>query len=144
MNNINNLEFLINEELNKEIKLDEFNNGFIISDYNLFPIALEASLKFKEITYSHIEAMNVNSLKHGPLALVSEKNFACIILGHNESATQEILARNGKIININLNYDNIFNNLLYIIYLQKYNYLLSIKKGIDPDFPRNLAKVVTV
>jgi len=144
MNNINNLEFLINEELNKEIKLDKFNNGFIISDYNLFPIALEASLKFKEITYSHIEAMNVNSLKHGPLALVSEKNFACIILGHNESATQEILARNGKIININLNYDNIFNNLLYIIYLQKYNYLLSIKKGIDPDFPRNLAKVVTV
>ena len=105
---------------------------------------MEASLKFKEITYSHIEALSINSLKHGPLALVSEKNFINIILGKNESVTQEILARNGKVINIQIDYDNIFNDLLYIIHLQRYNYLLSIHKGINPDFPRNLAKVVTV
>ena len=93
---------------------------------------------------SLIEALSVNSLKHGPLALVSDENFINILLGNHESAKQEILARNGKVINISINYENIFNDLLYIIHLQRYNYLLSIHKGINPDFPRNLAKVVTV
>ena len=144
INNIRNLEELIKLELNKEIKIEKFNNGFILANGNLYPIALEASLKFKEITYSHIEALSVNSLKHGPLALVSEDNFVNIILGNNESAKQEILARNGKVISIEIDYENIFNDLLYIIHLQRYNYLLSLDKGINPDFPRNLAKVVTV
>ena len=144
INNIRNLEQLIKIELNKEISIENFNNGFILASGTLFPIAMEASLKFKEITYSHIEALSVNSLKHGPLALVSEDNFVNIILGNHESAKQEILARNGKVINIEINNENIFNNLLYIIHLQRYNYLLSLHKGINPDFPRNLAKVVTV
>jgi glucosamine--fructose-6-phosphate aminotransferase (isomerizing) len=144
INDIRNLEQLINIELNKEISIDNFNNGYILASNTLFPIAMEAALKFKEITYSHIEPLSINSLKHGPLALVSEENFVNIILGNHESAKQEILARNGKVINIQINYDNIFNDLLYIIHLQRYNYLLSIQKGINPDFPRNLAKVVTV
>ena len=144
INDIRNLEQLIKIELTKDIQIENFNNGFILTNGTLFPIALEASLKFKEITYSHIEPLTINSLKHGPLALVSEDNFVNIILGNHESAKQEILARNGKIINIEINYENIFNDLLYIIHLQRYNYLLSLHKGINPDFPRNLAKVVTV
>ncbi len=144
INDIRNLEKLIEIELNKEISIESFNNGFILAKGTLFPIAMEASLKFKEITYSHIEPLSINSLKHGPLALVSEDNFVNIILGNHESAKQEILARNGKIINIEINYKNRFNDLLYIIHLQRYNYLLSLNKGINPDFPRNLAKVVTV
>lgn len=144
INDIRNLEQLIKIELNKEILIENFNNGFLLANGTLFPIAMEASLKLKEITYSHIEALSVNSLKHGPLALVSEDNFVNIILGNHESAKQEILARNGKVINIEINHENIFNDLLYIIYLQRYNYLLSLHKGINPDFPRNLAKVVTV
>jgi glucosamine--fructose-6-phosphate aminotransferase (isomerizing) len=144
INSIRNLEELIKIELNKEINIETFNNGFILASGTLFPIAMEASLKFKEITYSHIEPLSVNSLKHGPLALVSEKNFVNIILGKHESVKQEILARNGQVINIEINYENIFNDLLYIIHLQRYNYLLSLRKGINPDFPRNLAKVVTV
>lgn len=144
INDFRNLEQLIKIELNKEISIENFNNGFILANGTLLPIAMEAALKFKEITYSHIEPLSINSLKHGPLALVSEDNFVNIILGNHESAKQEILARNGKIINIEINYKNKFNDLLYIIHLQRYNYLLSIKKGINPDFPRNLAKVVTV
>lgn len=144
INNIRNLDQLIKIELNKEISIENFNNGFLLASGTLFPIAMEASLKFKEITYSHIEALSVNSLKHGPLALVSEDNFVNIILGNHESTKQEILARDGKVINIEINYENIFNDLLYIIHLQRYNYLLSLHKGINPDFPRNLAKVVTV
>ena len=144
IDNIRDLEQLIKFELNKEISIENFNNGFLLANGTLFPIAIEASLKFKEITYSHIEALSVNSLKHGPLALVSEDNFVNIILGNHESAKQEILARNGKVINIEINHENIFNDLLYIIHLQRYNYLLSLHKGINPDFPRNLAKVVTV
>ena len=144
IDNIRDLEQLIKFELDKEISIENFNNGFLLANGTLFPIAIEASLKFKEITYSHIEALSVNSLKHGPLALVSEDNFVNIILGNHESAKQEILARNGKVINIEINHENIFNDLLYIIHLQRYNYLLSLHKGINPDFPRNLAKVVTV
>ena len=144
IDDICNLTELISIELNKKIEIENFNNGFLLANNNLLPIAMEASLKFKEITYSHIEALSINSLKHGPLALVSEVDFVNIILGNHESATQEILARNGKIINISIYYKNIFNDLLYIIHLQKYNYQLSILKGINPDFPRNLAKVVTV
>ena len=138
------LEEIIEIELNKEIIIEKINNGFILANSTLLPIAMEAALKFKEITYSHIEALSTNSLKHGPLALVTDDNFINIILGDNESVKQEILARDGKIINIILNYENLFNDLLYIIHLQRYNYILSIEKGIDPDYPRNLAKVVTV
>lgn len=141
---LRNLETLITKELEKEIHIDNFQNGYILANSNLLPIAMEAALKFKEITYSHIEALSVNSLKHGPLALVSDDNFINIILGEHKSAKQEILARNGKVVNIIIDNENIFNDLLYIIHLQRYNYELSIKKGINPDFPRNLAKVVTV
>ena len=144
INSIRNLESIVEIELNKKIDIENFNNGYILANNSLYPIALEGALKFKEITYSHIEALSINSLKHGPLALVSDNNFVNIILGKNESACQEILARNGKIINIIIEYNNIFNDLLYIIHIQRYNYLLSILKNINPDYPRNLAKVVTV
>ena len=164
INNIRNLEKLIIDEVDSEInndnldKLFKSNNGFIIGDSELYPIALEASLKFKEITYLHIEALTSKSLKHGPLALVSENNFINILLLDNPSSCkQEILARDGKIIEIgnasnasnasnanNNNYKNLFSSLLYNIKLEKICYYLSIKKGINPDFPRNLAKVVTV
>mgnify|MGYP003705879235 CR=1 FL=1 len=111
----------------------------------MYSIALEFALKFKEITYSHIEALSGNSLKHGPLALVSDRNFVCIVLGEQETVCHEIRARQGNVIHIKkINNKNLFYEILYIIYLQKYVYNLSVSKGINPDFPRNLAKVVTV
>ena len=130
--------------MQNEIKVENINNGFILGNNNLYSIALECALKFKEITYSHIEALSCNSLKHGPLALVSEDSFKCIVLGEQETIIEEIKARKGKVLNIIKNNDNLFNEILYIIYFQKYIYSLSILKGLDPDFPRNLAKVVTV
>lgn len=144
LNDINKLDLLIEKELENEIKVENINNGFILGNINLYAIALECALKFKEITYSHIEALSCNSLKHGPLALVSDDNFKCIVLGEQETIIEEIKARKGKVLNIIKNNDNLFNDILYIIYFQKYIYSLSVLKGINPDYPRNLAKVVTV
>tara|TARA_B110000967_G_scaffold95121_1_gene97723 strand:+ start:155 stop:790 length:636 start_codon:yes stop_codon:yes gene_type:complete len=144
LTDLRKLELLIQKELNTLMDIDNINNGFILGDNNLYPIALEASLKFKEITYSHMEALSCNSLKHGPLALVSDSDFTCVVLGDQETVCQEILARKGNILNIKKESNNLFSDILYIIHLQKYIYSLSIMKGINPDFPRNLAKVVTV
>lgn len=144
LNDIRKLDYLIEKELNNSIEIDNFKNGFVLGNDNLYSIALESALKFKEITYSHIEALSCNSLKHGPLALVSESDFVCIVLGKQETIIQEIKAREGKVINIIKDNSNLFSEILYIIYIQKYIYSLSISKGINPDFPRNLAKVVTV
>lgn len=151
INDIKNLDKLIKDEIeNSNIddntldNLSNYNNGFIIAEEELYPIALETALKFKEMAYFHIEALTNNSLKHGPLTLVSENKFINILLGYNESTKQEILARKGNIINIHNSNNNLFKSILLIIKLQKYCYYLAIKKGINPDFPRNLAKVVTV
>mgnify|MGYP001010777420 CR=1 FL=1 len=144
LNDLRKLELLIQKELNTLMDIDIINNGFILGNDNLYPISLEAALKFKEITYSHMEALSCNSLKHGPLALVSDSDFTCIVLGDQETVFQEILARKGNILNIKKESNNLFSDILYIIHLQKYIYSLSLIKGINPDFPRNLAKVVTV
>jgi len=151
INDFQQLQNLINIELNRELFINEnqllkYKNGFVLGNNNLNIIGNEFSLKLKEITYMHIESLSFNSLKHGPLALVSENDFICILLGESESVKQEILARDGNIINLNINQNsnNLFNDILYIIQLQRLSYHLSVLKGYNPDFPRNLAKVVTV
>lgn len=125
-------------------------------------IAKEGSLKMKEISYIHAEGYSSSSLKHGPFALL-EPNFPVILLApKNEfyfkslNAYEEIKSRGGKIIFIsnteNKSIDNpiiistnkVYQDLLNIIPLQLLAYELSIFKGINPDIPRNLAKVVTV
>ena len=146
-----NLQKLIDYQLENELfvkpeDLIKYKNGFILGNCNdgINFICDEIALKFKEITYIHIESLSTNSLKHGPLSLVSENDFICILLGNNQSTKEEILSRFGNVINFNINYDNKYNNLLYIFQFQKLIYYLSILKNIDPDYPRNLAKVVTV
>lgn len=138
-----------------------FHNMFIIGksfDYN---IAMEASLKIKEISYIHAEAYSSSSLKHGPFALLDE-NMLVILLSNVpsertklENAYQEIKARGAPIIVIS--YENIEDcpHYLYIPY-HYFSYLeanivlqilaleLSLAKNINPDYPKNLAKVVTV
>lgn len=126
-------------------------------------IANEASLKIKEIGYLHAEGYPGGSLKHGPFALIEKGTPIIIILiddvhrSYMESTINEVKSRGAYVITITdvLDHDfsdivikipqcNILTPLLSILPLQLIAYKLSIRKGINPDKPRNLAKVVTV
>ena len=129
-----------------------------------FPIALEGALKMKELAYVHAEGIAAGELKHGPLALM-DKNAVVFVLNPDDktyvdtlSSAYEVKARGAKIIGVsnlpNDVYDALIeipkmdNELLYplveIIPLQLFSYYLALQHNADPDFPRNLAKSVTV
>jgi glucosamine--fructose-6-phosphate aminotransferase (isomerizing) len=121
-------------------------------------IAKECALKIKEIAYIHAEGFSSSSLKHGPFALIEEKLPIIIIdvdddnREKNRNAYQEILARNAFILRISDTNDGelkidknvTFGGVIANIYIQLLSYYLSVQKGYNPDFPKNLAKVVTV
>ena len=129
-------------------------------------VANEAALKIKEISYIHAEGYATSCLKHGPFALL-EPGFPVILLWFKDqhyaktlNAYEEIKSRHAEIIIItddekivsNPEYkktvlipeNDTFSHLLAIIPLQLLSYELSIARGLNPDMPRNLAKVVTV
>jgi glucosamine--fructose-6-phosphate aminotransferase (isomerizing) len=121
-------------------------------------IAKEGALKLKEIAYIHAEGYSSSALKHGPFALIVE-DLPIIIFDigqenreKNNNAYQEVLARGAKIIRISdMDYGDLivesngnFGGVLANIYVQLISYFLAVKVGYNPDFPRNLAKVVTV
>jgi len=128
-----------------------------------FPIAKETALKLKELTYIHAEGIPAGELKHGPLALMDENVFVIIINPDDSTYTDtinsanEIKARGAKIIGIsdknNDIYDywievpkteEVFYPLIEIIPIQLLAYYAALEKNTDPDYPRNLAKSVTV
>jgi len=141
------------------------NNMFILGKGTDEFIAKEGALKIKEITYIHSEGYSSSSLKHGPFALLDE-NFPVIILNLDDNhytktmnCYQEVSSRNSPIIfitnHVNIFDENIneciiipenksYSSLLGIIPIQLFAYYLSINRGVDPDKPKNLAKVVTV
>jgi glucosamine--fructose-6-phosphate aminotransferase (isomerizing) len=153
------------EKLAKKYK--DFNNFLFIGRKYNYPIALEGALKLKEISYVHAEGYGAGEMKHGPIALIDE-NFPTVAICPSDSIydkmisnIQEIKARNGKIIAIategNKEIKKMVEDVIYIpktlemltpilsvIPLQLFAYYISISKGIDPDYPRNLAKSVTV
>jgi len=135
---------------------------FILGKGKSESIAKEGALKIKEISYIHSEGYSTSSLKHGPFALLNEK-FPVIIIAPNdinysnsENAYEEIKSRNSPILFItdkkNQDKENIlyipenktFRDLLSVLPIQLLAYNLAISRGINPDTPRNLAKVVTV
>ena len=135
---------------------------FILGKGKSHAIAKEGSLKIKEITYIHAEGYSGSSLKHGPFGLL-EKDFPVILISPQDehdikmqNVYNEIITRDAKVYtitdNITLKRDNLitipynktFGYLLSVIPLQYISYYISVKKGIDPDYPRNLAMVVTV
>ena len=128
-----------------------------------FPIAKEAALKLKELTYIHAEGIPAGELKHGPLALMDENVFVIIINPDDSTYTDtlnsanEIKARGAKIIGISDKNNDIYDYwiqtpkidesmypLLEIIPIQLLAYYAALEKDTDPDYPRNLAKSVTV
>jgi len=147
------------EIIAKKILLKNKFNMFLLGKDELHGSALEGALKIKEISYIHAEGFNITALKHGPYALI-EDNTPIIILykdrdHYAKSIIEETKTRGAYVIEISScalnNEDSIilpinktFTGLLAVIALQLLAYNLSIMKGINPDRPRNLAKVVTV
>lgn len=137
---------------------------FVLGRHQLEWIAREGSLKIKEIAYVHAEGFSTAALKHGPFALLTAQTPIILLATtdssvlRTESAIAEIKSRNAPIICITnhcypsdhldyLFYCNLhtpFFHLLTIVPLQMIAYQLSIIQNINPDYPRNLAKVVTV
>jgi glucosamine--fructose-6-phosphate aminotransferase (isomerizing) len=156
---------LDNEEVCKHIAslLKENKSIFLLGNGRDEAIAKEGSLKLKEISYLHAEGYSTSSLKHGTFALI-EENLPIIIIDiteehrdKNRNAFQEIKARNAFVVrftdaidiktkenDIVIENNNTFSGLLVNIYIQLISYYMAILKGNNPDFPRNLAKVVTV
>ncbi|MCE5299671.1 MAG: glutamine--fructose-6-phosphate transaminase (isomerizing) [Spirochaetia bacterium] len=132
-----------------------------------YPMALEGALKLKEISYIHAEGYAAGEMKHGPIALVDDRVPNVFIAPKNAlyekivSNIQEIKARSGTIIAItnrsNKEMKKFADDIIYIpdidedyyplleaVPLQLLAYYIGVKKGIDVDKPRNLAKSVTV
>jgi glutamine---fructose-6-phosphate transaminase (isomerizing) len=151
-----------NEIYKNLIKLfDHGNSTFILGKGRSEAIANEGALKIKEISYIHAEGYSGSSLKHGPFGLL-EENFPVILVDPNDqfhskmnNVYEEIKSRYANIITITddekMDRDNVilipknenYRDLISIIPLQLLGYELSIARGINPDFPRNLAKCVT-
>lgn len=132
-----------------------------------YPIAVEASLKLKEISYIHAEAYAAGELKHGPLALIDADMPVIVVAPNNEllekvkSNIEEVRARGGqlyvfadkeagftpsegmKIITMQ-KVNDIVAPIFYTIPMQLLSYYVALIKGTDVDQPRNLAKSVTV
>lgn len=134
-----------------------------------YATALEGALKLKEISYIHSEGYAAGELKHGTIAMISSEVLVVAIITQRHVAEktisniQEVKARKGNIIVITQFEDvakrcmDIANDVILlpqlkeefmpiisVIPLQIFAYEMSIKKGNDPDHPRNLAKSVTV
>jgi glucosamine--fructose-6-phosphate aminotransferase (isomerizing) len=139
---------------------------FLGRGYN-FPVALEGALKLKEISYIHAEGYPAAEMKHGPIALVTDKLPVVFVATKDSyyekivSNVQEIKARKGMVIAIATAGDTVIPGmaddtifvpeadeliapLLSVIPLQLLSYYVGIAKGCNVDMPRNLAKSVTV
>lgn len=145
----------------------EKNHALFLGRGEFYPIAMEASLKLKEISYIHAEAYAAGELKHGPLALIDADMPVIVVAPNNEllekvkSNIEEVRSRGGqlyvfadkeagftpsegmKIITMP-KVNEIIAPIFYTVPMQLLSYHVALIKGTDVDQPRNLAKSVTV
>jgi glucosamine--fructose-6-phosphate aminotransferase (isomerizing) len=143
------------------------NDMLFLGRLSLFPLALEGALKLKEISYIHAEGYPAAEMKHGPIALISEKCPSVFFAPSGEifnkilSSMQEIKARKGPVIAITTENAEIPEGIadeivrlpacheavlpiVAAIPVQLLSYYIAVERGCDVDKPRNLAKSVTV
>jgi len=135
---------------------------FVIGRLLSYPIALEAALKIKEVSYIHAEGFAAGELKHGPIALI-DQGTPCLVIAPNDqtltdtiSSAHEMKARGGLIIGISPKNQPVFDIHIPVpdlkqataipntVIAQLLAYDLAVARGLNPDKPRNLAKSVTV
>lgn len=167
-----NLPSKVESILENANKIKEFANKvytqkdmFFLGRGNDYNVALEGSLKLKEISYIHSEAYAAGELKHGPIALI-ENGVTVIgivtdkhLVEKSISNIQEVITRGARTLIItnqslpNISFDCVINipvtnellsPALSVVPLQLLSYYISKSKGLDVDKPRNLAKSVTV
>lgn len=128
-------------------------------------VAMEGALKLKEITYAHCEGILSSEFKHGPLSAVYEGYPVVFITAPDDAVmmvnhVSEVVCRGGRAIAIAAEDELLRKNvdeylvlpsagqaltaLLAVLPLQLISYYMSVARGIDPDFPRNLSKTLTV
>ena len=153
------------EELAERFK-DATNFLYLGRGYN-FPVALEGALKLKEISYIHAEGYPAAEMKHGPIALIDSEMPVVFVAPHDAvfdklvSNIQEVKARGGRVICITSQHEPVLDGMidheirvpqtidmlypiLTVIPLQLLAYYIAVKRGLNVDQPRNLAKSVTV
>jgi glucosamine--fructose-6-phosphate aminotransferase (isomerizing) len=135
---------------------------FVIGRGPSYPMALEAALKIKEVSYIHAEGFAGGELKHGVIALI-EPGVPCLVLAPDDetrtdaiASAMQVKARGGLMIGISPRPDRVFDLHIQVAALgeahaiagtvpaQLLGYELARMRGHDPDRPRNLAKSVTV
>ncbi|MDO4534689.1 MAG: glutamine--fructose-6-phosphate transaminase (isomerizing) [Clostridium perfringens] len=132
-----------------------------------YGVAMEGSLKLKEVTYIHSDAYAGGELKHGPIALIEKDVVVVALLTQTELADkmvsniQEVVTRGARVLAVMCKKDKAYANsmdasiiipdtislltpVLSVVPLQLYSYYVAKQKGLDVDKPRNLAKSVTV
>ncbi len=143
-------------------------NAFLyIGRWINYPVALEGALKLKEISYIYAQAYPGGELKHGPISLIEEETPVVVIAPKDRvnvktlSNIEEAKARGANIISIGTKTDGdlqslsdvflplpetdeLLSPLISVIPLQLLSYYIALRKGVDIDQPRNLAKSVTV
>ncbi len=140
------------------------NNIYLLGRSMHYPIALEGALKLKELAYIHAEGLAAGELKHGPLALM-DKNVLVLVLNPTDNTYEETLhniheikARGATVIGVSDRNSDLYDHwielprikeqhlypLIEVIPLQILAYLVAVSRKVDPDYPRNLAKSVTV
>ncbi|MFH1444203.1 MAG: glutamine--fructose-6-phosphate transaminase (isomerizing) [Candidatus Peregrinibacteria bacterium] len=143
-------------------RIQESSDLYIIGKGWNYPMALESAIKIQEVSYVHAEGFAGGELKHGPIALI-EKGTPCIALVGNDEVRTDIIsnaielkARGGFIVGVAPERHEVFDEwikvpdvdtaqaIVNIIPIQVLAYFLAVKRGKDPDMPRNLAKSVTV
>jgi glutamine---fructose-6-phosphate transaminase (isomerizing) len=135
---------------------------FVIGRGPSYPLALEAALKVKEVSYVHADGFAGGELKHGVIALI-EPGTPCLVLAPLDetyedimSGAMEVKARGALIIGVSPEPHEAFDDhipiadvgpataMLSAVPAQLLGYYLALLRGHDPDKPRNLAKSVTV
>lgn len=148
-------------------KIAEYDNALFIGRKWSYPIAMEGALKLKEVSYLHAEGYNAAEMKHGPIALITEKFPTIAIVPDDDvrektiSNLEEVRARRGPIFAFGTKGDDrlqdladvavllpktheMLSPLLMVVPLQLLAYHVGVLRGCDVDKPRNLAKSVTV
>ena len=147
--------------------LSQYDNAFFIGRGVNFPVALEGALKLKEVSYIHAEGYAAGELKHGPFALLSSKTPVIAIVAQDNTREamltniKEVKSRGAPLIALAAEGDEaieeladqvitmppldaIFSPVVNTVALQLLAYYIAKQRGCPIDFPRNLAKSVTV
>ena len=137
------------------------NDAYFLGRGILYPIALEAALKLKEINYIHAEGYAAGELKHGPIALI-DQDIPVIVLASNDRLQQktlsnaaEVAARGARVVFVGSNVSraedlalpkvpDLILPFVQVLSVQMISYYAALAKGTDVDQPKNLAKSVTV